>query len=53
MKDKIADAVYKRTRMTKTEEGNLAQDEYLVNGLRHWDVMHAAKGDCRNSFFFS
>ena len=45
MKDKIADAVYKRTRITKTEEGNLAQDEYLVNGLRHWDVMHAAKGD--------
>ena len=45
VKDRIADEVYKRTRATKTEEGNLRQDEYLINGLRSWDVQNRSKGD--------
>ena len=45
VKDRIADEVYKRTRATKTEEGNLRQDEYLINGLQNWDVQNRSKGD--------
>ena len=37
--------MYKRTRATKTEEGNLRQDEYLINGLQNWDVQNRSKGD--------
>ena len=45
VKDRIADEVYKRTRATKTEEGNLRQDEYLIHGLQNWDVQNRSKGD--------
>ena len=36
--------MYKRTRATKTEEGNLRQDEYLINGLQNWDVQNRKQG---------